>query len=253
MFRITAALRSVCDITPTMLQHFGIRGLLLDLDNTLTTHDNPRPAEGVLDWIAVMKENGIAMCIVSNNHPPRVKPFADLLGLPFVCEGKKPLSKGFREARTVMGLPWKELAVVGDQIFTDVLGANLKRLKCIFFYGNVTFDKLNEMILERAEALGLHCEIFQSNHEGAIIDKLQAARKTMDGVVINAGAYTHYSYAIHDAIADMQLPCVEVHISNIQARDAFRSKSVIAPVCTGTIAGFGINSYFLALQALAML
>ena len=132
MFRITAALRSVCDITPTMLQHFGIRGLLLDLDNTLTTHDNPRPAEGVLDWIAVMKENGIAMCIVSNNHPPRVKPFADLLGLPFVCEGKKPLSKGFREARTVIGLPWKELAVVGDQIFTDVLGANLKRLKCIF-------------------------------------------------------------------------------------------------------------------------
>ena len=121
------------------------------------------------------------------------------------------------------------------------------------FYGNVTFDKLNEMILEQAETLGLHCEIFQSNHEGAIIDKLQAARKTMDGVVINAGAYTHYSYAIHDAIADMQLPCVEVHISNIQARDAFRSKSVIAPVCTGKIAGFGINSYFLALQALAML
>ena len=118
MFRITAALRSVCDITPTMLQHFGIRGLLLDLDNTLTTHDNPRPAEGVLDWIAVMKENGIAMCIVSNNHPPRVKPFADLLGLPFVCEGKKPLSKGFREARAVMELPWKELAVVGDQILT---------------------------------------------------------------------------------------------------------------------------------------
>ena len=119
---------------PDMLQHFGIRGLLLDLDNTLATHDNPRPAEGVLDWVAVMKENGIAMCIVSNNHPPRVKPFADLLGLPFVCEGKKPLSKGFREARAVMELPWKELAVVGDQIFTDVLGANLKRLKCIFVF-----------------------------------------------------------------------------------------------------------------------
>ena len=80
------------------------------------------------------------------------------------------------------------------------------------FYGNVTFDKLNEMILEQAEALGLHCEIFQSNHEGAIIDKLQAARKTMDGVVINAGAYTHYSYAIHDAIADIQdvIPVTEV-------------------------------------------
>ena len=122
-------------------------------------------------------------------------------------------------------------------------------------YGNETYDMLLAKITDycRANFGDLECEFFQSNHEGAIIDKLQAARKTMDGVVINAGAYTHYSYAIHDAIADMQLPCVEVHISNIQARDAFRSKSVIAPVCTGTIAGFGINSYFLALQALAML
>ena len=121
MFRITAALRSVCDITPTMLQHFGIRGLLLDLDNTLTTHDNPRPAEGVLDWIAVMKENGIAMCIVSNNHPPRVKPFADLLGLPFVCEGKKPLSKGFREARAVMELPWGQIRKIRCSLATRFL------------------------------------------------------------------------------------------------------------------------------------
>ena len=120
-------------------------------------------------------------------------------------------------------------------------------------YGEETYDALVEKVKEHAEEIGVEVEFFQSNHEGAIIDKLQAARKTMDGVVINAGAYTHYSYAIHDAIADMQLPCVEVHISNIQARDAFRSKSVIAPVCTGTIAGFGINSYFLALQALAML
>ena len=121
------------------------------------------------------------------------------------------------------------------------------------FYGNVTFAKLNEMILDRADALGMQCEIFQYNHEGAIIDRLQAARNTFDGVILNAGAYTHYSYAIRDAIADMQLPCVEVHISNVQARDDFRAKSVIAPVCIGTIAGFGINSYFLALQALAML
>lgn len=121
------------------------------------------------------------------------------------------------------------------------------------YYGNVTFTKLNEMILDRADALGMQCEIFQSNHEGAIIDRLQAARNTFDGVILNAGAYTHYSYAIRDAIADMQLPCVEVHISNVQARDDFRAKSVIAPVCIGTIAGFGINSYFLALQALAML
>lgn len=134
MFRVTAALRSVCDITPAMLQRFAIKGLLLDLDNTLTTHDNPRPADGVKEWIATMQENNIAMCIVSNNHPPRVKPFADMLGLPFVCEGKKPLAKGFRAAKETMQLPWDALAVVGDQIFTDVLGANLKRLKCIFVF-----------------------------------------------------------------------------------------------------------------------
>ena len=71
------------------------------------------------------------------------------------------------------------------------------------------------------------------------------------GVVINAGAYTHYSYAIHDAIHDIRIPCVEVHISNIYARDEFRSHSVLSPVCAGTIAGFGINGYFLALQALS--
>ena len=109
-------------------------------------------------------------------------------------------------------------------------------------YGNTTFADLNRMILDRAEGLGLECEIFQSNHEGAIIDKLHAARNTFDGVVI---------YAIHDAIHDIRIPCVEVHISNIYARDEFRSHSVLSPVCAGTIAGFGINGYFLALQALS--
>ena len=118
-------------------------------------------------------------------------------------------------------------------------------------YGSTTFAELNRQILDHAEGLGLECEIFQSNHEGAIIDKLHAARQIFDGVIINAGAYTHYSYAIHDAIHDMRIPCVEVHISNIYARDAFRSHSVISPVCAGTIAGFGINGYFLALQAIS--
>lgn len=119
------------------------------------------------------------------------------------------------------------------------------------FYGSTSFNELNEMIMERGKKLGQTVEIFQSNHEGAIIDKLQEARKEFDGVVINAGAYTHYSYAIHDAINDIKIPCVEVHISNIYGRDEFRSKSVISPVCAGTIAGFGIQGYFLALQALA--
>lgn len=134
LFKVTIALRTICDLTPELLAAHGIQGLLLDLDNTLTTHDNPRPADGVPEWIASMKAHGIRLCIVSNNHPPRVQPFADLLGLDFVCEGKKPLSKGFREAQKRMDLPWKSLAVVGDQIFTDVLGANLKRLKCVFVF-----------------------------------------------------------------------------------------------------------------------
>ena len=134
LFRTTVALRSVCDISPALLQKLGVRGLLLDVDNTLTTHDNPTPAPGVEAWIAQMKQHGIRMCIVSNNHPPRVQPCAARLGVDYVCEGKKPLSSGFRRAMQKMGLHRKELAVVGDQIFTDVLGANLMRLKCIFVF-----------------------------------------------------------------------------------------------------------------------
>ena len=114
-------------------------------------------------------------------------------------------------------------------------------------YGSTSFAELNNMIQDRAEKLGMECEIFQSNHEGAIIDRLHAARKDFDGVIINAGAYTHYSYAIHDAIHDIRIPVIEVHISNIHAREGFRSKSVISPVCKGTIAGFGEKSYMMAL------
>ncbi len=118
-------------------------------------------------------------------------------------------------------------------------------------YGDVSFDRLNETIMEHAEKLGLECEIFQSNHEGAIVDKLHEARKEFFGVVLNAGAYTHYSYAISDAIKAIRIPCIEVHISNIFARDAFRSHSVIAPVCKGSISGFGLQSYYLGITALA--
>ncbi len=118
-------------------------------------------------------------------------------------------------------------------------------------YGDVSFDKLNERIMEHAQKLGLECEVFQSNHEGAIVDKLHEARKEFFGVVLNAGAYTHYSYAISDAIKAIKIPCVEVHISNVFARDAFRSHSVIAPVCRGSISGFGLQSYYLGMTALA--
>ena len=117
-------------------------------------------------------------------------------------------------------------------------------------YGTDTFESINAEIIKRAEELGFECEVFQSNSEGALIDKLHASRLDCVGVVLNAGAYTHYSYAIRDAISAIKIPVVEVHISNVHSRDAFREKSVISPVCVGVIAGFGKNSYLLGLQAL---
>ncbi|MGN1481833.1 type II 3-dehydroquinate dehydratase [Porcipelethomonas sp.] len=117
-------------------------------------------------------------------------------------------------------------------------------------YGDDTYESLCDMIMDKAENMGIKCEVFQSNHEGAIIDKLHAARKSFDGVVLNAGAFTHYSYAIRDAIAAIKIPVIEVHISNVFARDDFRKNSVIAPVCKGSISGFGFASYFMAMDAL---
>ena len=101
------------------------------MDNTLTTHDNPVPLEGVTDWLDKMKKNGIKMMIVSNNSSERVTPFANLLGLDFVPKGKKPLKKGFEEAVKLMNLPKEQVAVIGDQLFTDILGGNLFKVKSI--------------------------------------------------------------------------------------------------------------------------
>ena len=117
-------------------------------------------------------------------------------------------------------------------------------------YGEESIEDINKQIILHAQNIGLNCKIMQSNHEGEIIDMLHAAKVEYDGVVINAGAYTHYSYAIRDAIAAIKIPCVEVHLSNIYNRDEFRQRSVIAPVCAGHIAGFGKFSYMLALYAL---
>lgn len=121
------------------------------------------------------------------------------------------------------------------------------------YYGKESFASINEEIMEYAAKCNLECEIYQSNIEGEIINKLQEIRHDCDGVVMNAGAYTHYSYAIRDAVASIHIPCVEVHMSNIHAREEFRHKSVIAPVCAGQISGFGKNSYFLAIQGLLAL
>lgn len=114
LFKITAAFRKASDITPQKLKELGIKGLILDLDNTLTTHDNPVPSDGILEWLDCMKKNNIRLMIVSNNHPPRVKPFADMLGLDFVSEGRKPLTKGFREASQKMNLPKNQLAAPSE-------------------------------------------------------------------------------------------------------------------------------------------
>ena len=127
---------------------------------------------------------------------------------------------------------------------------NLTGLREPGVYGTVSLADINEEILQTAKEMGLECEVFQSNHEGAIIDKLHPTLEGTDGIILNAGAYTHYSYAIRDALASVKKPCVEVHLSNIHAREEFRKTSVIAPVCVGQICGFGKDSYLLALAAL---
>ncbi len=118
-------------------------------------------------------------------------------------------------------------------------------------YGEESADSIQNQIISCAEKNSFEAEIFQSNHEGDLIDKIHSAKdNNFCGVVINAGALTHYSYALRDAIACVKIPFIEVHMSNIHAREEFRHTSVIAPVCAGQIAGFGKLSYFLAINAL---
>lgn len=117
-------------------------------------------------------------------------------------------------------------------------------------YGGDTLKSINDEILAKARELGVETVFYQSNSEGGLIDRLHESRLDCDGVILNAGAYTHYSYAIRDAIAAIRIPVIEVHLSNVNSRDEFRKNSVIAPVCKGTIAGFGKLSYMLALYAL---
>ena len=115
-------------------------------------------------------------------------------------------------------------------------------------YVSETLDAINNYI--KSEYPDMDFEFYQSNHEGGIIDKLHEANGVFDGIVLNAGAFTHYSYAIRDAISAISTPVVEVHLSNIHARDEFRHKSVLAAVCKGQISGFGKLSYVLGVKAL---
>ena len=120
-------------------------------------------------------------------------------------------------------------------------------------YGTNTLEDINEKIRQKSEEMGLEVDIFQSNYEGAIIDKLQQCYfDGVEGIVINPGAFTHYSYALRDGIASVKIPTIEVHLSNIHQRDEFRHKSVTAASCVGQMCGFGANGYILALMALKM-
>jgi 3-dehydroquinate dehydratase-2 len=117
-------------------------------------------------------------------------------------------------------------------------------------YGSMTLSELSNSLIDYGKLLGLEVISQQSNHEGVLIDLLQGARISTKGVVINAGGYTHTSVALRDAISAIRIPVVEVHLSNIYAREEFRRTSLISQVCKGVISGFGWQSYHLALQAL---
>ena len=116
-------------------------------------------------------------------------------------------------------------------------------------YGNRDYDFLLQMIAQKGEACGCRIEVFQSNHEGAIIDRIQDAYfDGTEGIVINPGAYTHYSYAIHDALASVTMPKMEIHISDINTREEFRRISVTEPACDGQVVGQGLKGYLMAID-----
>ena len=134
-------------------------------------------------------------------------------------------------------------------------GPNLNRLglRDPALYGSQTLDEVNGLIAERAAALGVEVAFFQGNSEGAIIDYVQAEAGGADGIVINPGAYGHYSYAIHDALLDAGRPIAEVHLSNVFARDEWRRRSVVSPIARGVVSGFGWRGYTAALELLTAL
>ncbi|MCL5952876.1 MAG: type II 3-dehydroquinate dehydratase [Chloroflexi bacterium] len=117
-------------------------------------------------------------------------------------------------------------------------------------YGTVSFDEINNRVVKAGQENGAEVRVFHSNSEGGIVDAIQEARNWADGIILNPGAYAHYSIAIRDALSAVKLPAVEVHLTNVHARDEFRHRLVISPVCVGVIAGLGWRGYIYALHAL---
>jgi 3-dehydroquinate dehydratase-2 len=128
---------------------------------------------------------------------------------------------------------------------------NLLGLREPQVYGSMTLDEIDRRLVEAGAEMDIQVRSFQSNNEGELIDSLQEARLWARGVIFNPGGYTHTSVALRDAVSAIGLPVIEVHLSNVHAREEFRRKSMIAPVCLGSIAGFGWRSYWLALHALS--
>ncbi len=133
-----------------------------------------------------------------------------------------------------------------------VHGPNLQLLgeREVSVYGTVTLKQINEALAKEAAALGVELEILQSNHEGAIVDRIGNSRREFAGILINPAAYTHTSVAIRDALAACGLPAVEVHLSHIYKREDFRQHSMTAPACVAQVTGFGKDSYLLGLRGL---
>jgi 3-dehydroquinate dehydratase-2 len=117
-------------------------------------------------------------------------------------------------------------------------------------YGILNLEEINQQLIDKGKSYGVDVSCYQSNGEGRLIDAIQDARQWADGIIFNPGGYTHTSVAIRDAILSIPIPVVEVHLSNVYAREEFRKNSLIAPVCVGSISGFGYNSYELGLMAL---
>ena len=142
IFQPTRILDKAALITPELLRSMKIRALLLDVDNTLAHHNHPDPLPGIPGWLDAMKAAGIPMLILSNAVHRRVKPFSDTLGLGFISMALKPLPVGYRRAKKALGLPARQIAMVGDQVYTDILGANLCGMQTILVIPAQTEDKM---------------------------------------------------------------------------------------------------------------
>ena len=152
----TTAVPKAYDITADGLRKMGVEGLILDIDNTLTTHDHPVPDSRILQWLDQMRAADIRLILLSNNHPPRVAPFAQKLGLAFEADAKKPLPGGYRRAASAMGLSPRQTAVVGDQIFTDIWGARLLGIHTILTRPIHPKEEIQIVLKRRIEAIVLH-------------------------------------------------------------------------------------------------